>query len=80
LRGVEDDAFVYFVHSYCVVPEDRSLIATTTSYGGEFVSAVARDNVFACQFHPEKSQDVGLRILCNFGDLVRAGVAEAKPV
>jgi glutamine amidotransferase len=80
LSGVEDDAFVYFVHSYCVVPEDRSLIATTTSYGGDFVSAVARDNVFACQFHPEKSQDVGLRILRNFGDLVRARVADAKPV
>jgi glutamine amidotransferase len=72
LRGIDDDAFVYFVHSYCVVPDDESLIATTTSYGEEFVSAVARDNVFACQFHPEKSQSVGLQILRNFGDLVRA--------
>lgn len=80
LRGIEDGAFVYFVHSYCVVPEDRSLIATTTSYGGEFVSAVARDNVFACQFHPEKSQTIGLRILRNFGDLVRANAAGAQRV
>jgi glutamine amidotransferase len=79
LRGVEDDAFVYFVHSYCVVPEDRTLTATTTSYGGEFVSAIARDNVFACQFHPEKSQSVGLRILRNFGDFVRTSGADAKP-
>jgi glutamine amidotransferase len=79
LRDVDDDAFVYFVHSYFVVPEDRSLIATTTIYGEEFVSAIARDNLFACQFHPEKSQAVGLRILRNFGDVVRASGAPAQP-
>lgn len=71
LEGVGDGAYVYFVHSYCVVPEDPAVVVTTTEYGGEFVSAVARDNVFACQFHPEKSQQVGLRILQNFGRIVR---------
>lgn len=70
LDGVEDGSFVYFVHSYYVIPLDSELIATTTDYGGDFVSAVARDNVFACQFHPEKSQSVGLQILRNFGALV----------
>ena len=70
LRGIGDGAFVYFVHSYYVVPADPSLIATTTEYGIEFTSAIARDNVFATQYHPEKSQTVGLKILENFGALV----------
>jgi glutamine amidotransferase len=67
LAGVADGAFVYFVHSYYVEPADPSVIATTTDYGGDFVSSIARDNLFACQFHPEKSQQVGLAILANFG-------------
>jgi glutamine amidotransferase len=67
LQGIEDGAFVYFVHSYYVVPDDPSLTATSTEYGFEFASAVARDNVFATQYHPEKSQRVGLQILANFG-------------
>jgi glutamine amidotransferase len=67
LRGIDDGAFVYFVHSYYVVPADPSLTATSTEYGFEFASAVARDNVFATQYHPEKSQKVGLKILENFG-------------
>jgi glutamine amidotransferase len=67
LAGIDDGAFVYFVHSYCVEPRDPGLIATVTDYDGEFVSSIARDNLFACQFHPEKSQRVGLRILRNFG-------------
>jgi glutamine amidotransferase len=67
LAGVEDGASVYFVHSYYVEPRDPALIATVTDYGGEFVSSIARDNLFACQFHPEKSQRIGLRILHNFG-------------
>lgn len=71
LKGIAADAFVYFVHSYYVVCDDPALVATTTTYGDEFVSAVARDNIFACQFHPEKSQRVGLRILRNFGALVQ---------
>jgi len=54
------------VHSYYCVPEDDSLIATTTDYGYDFCSAVWKDNIFATQFHPEKSQAVGLAILTNF--------------
>jgi glutamine amidotransferase len=67
LRGIDDGAFLYFVHSYYVVPADPSLAATSTDYGVEFTSAIARDNVFATQYHPEKSQAVGLKILENFG-------------
>ncbi len=66
LAGVADDAGVYFVHGYHVVPEDSSVIATTTDYGRPFVSSVRRGNLVATQFHPEKSQAVGLRILANF--------------
>ena len=65
-EGIEDQSRFYFVHSYRVVPEDVSVIAATTDYGVRFTSAVARDNVFATQFHPEKSADTGLRLLRNF--------------
>jgi glutamine amidotransferase len=77
LAGVPDGSYVYFVHSYHVAPADESIIATTTDYGYEFVSSVRRDNIFACQFHPEKSQHIGLKILANFKDEVarRAGDA-----
>ena len=70
LRGVPEAAWVYFVHSYYVVPDDPSLAATTTDYGYEFVSAIWKDNVFASQFHPEKSQAVGLTMLSNFAKVV----------
>jgi glutamine amidotransferase len=63
LRGREH---FYFVHSYAVVPTDGAIVAATTEYGGTFVSAVAYDNVFACQFHPEKSQAAGLALLTRF--------------
>lgn len=66
LLGIPDGAHVYFVHSYAVQPRDRKVIALTTDYGGEFCSAVRQANLFACQFHPEKSQAVGLAILRNF--------------
>lgn len=66
LENIPDNSFFYFCHSYYVVPEDRSLIATTTDYGREFVSSIAKDTLFACQFHPEKSQRLGLRLLENF--------------
>jgi glutamine amidotransferase len=56
----------YFVHSYVVAPSDPSIVAATTEYGHPFVSAVAKDNVFACQFHPEKSQAAGLALLERF--------------
>lgn len=64
---IEDGSFFYFVHSYYVAPDDTAVIATTTSYGIEFTSSIQKDNIFACQFHPEKSQQVGLQLLKNFG-------------
>jgi glutamine amidotransferase len=69
LRGVPVNASVYFVHSYYVRPRDESLIAARTDYGGPFVSMIARGNLFATQFHPEKSQKVGLQLLSNFAAL-----------
>ena len=71
LRDLPEGAGVYFVHSYHVVPinGDESVIATTTDYGRPFVSSIWRDNVMATQFHPEKSQKVGLRMLQNFAEL-----------
>lgn len=69
LKGIPDKAYVYFVHSYHVVPEEDMTISTLTDYGEEFVSSIYRDNIFACQFHPEKSHNIGLQILKNFGDL-----------
>jgi glutamine amidotransferase len=70
LEGVASGDYVYFVHSFYVVPDDPSVVATTTDYGSSFVSSVATDHLFACQFHPEKSQAIGLRILANFGRFV----------
>ena len=66
LEGVPDGSHVYFVHSFHVVPEDESVIATTTDYGYDFCSAIRRGNLFATQFHPEKSSDTGLQMLRNF--------------
>jgi len=68
-RGLGASEFVYFVHSYYVVPGDASQVALETEYGERFCAAGRRDNVFACQFHPEKSQRVGLTILKNFVEL-----------
>jgi glutamine amidotransferase len=70
LEGISSGDYVYFVHSFHAVPDDNSMIATTTDYGGSFVSSIATDRLFACQFHPEKSQELGLRILANFGRFV----------
>jgi glutamine amidotransferase len=70
LAGIDEGAYVYFVHSYYVVPSQQGLIAATTDYGVEFTAAIAWRNVFACQFHPEKSQAVGLRLLANFAERV----------
>jgi len=72
LEGIGDDPFVYFVHSYYVVPSDPDLTVASTEYGVEFAAAIAWKNVFACQFHPEKSQAIGLRILENFVGRVNA--------
>ena len=64
--GVPDDSWFYFVHSYYVVPDDAALTAGESDYGGSFTCAVAQDNIFATQFHPEKSAAAGLRIYENF--------------
>jgi glutamine amidotransferase len=69
LGGLAEGTHVYFVHSYYVAPQDESVIATETDYGGRFCSMIWRDNVFATQFHPEKSQSDGLAILKNFAEL-----------
>ncbi|MFB3892225.1 MAG: imidazole glycerol phosphate synthase subunit HisH [Phycisphaerae bacterium] len=66
LKGLEQGAHVYFCHSYFAQPADAAIVAATTEYGIPFASAVWKDNVFATQFHPEKSQAVGLTILENF--------------
>jgi glutamine amidotransferase len=66
LSGLTNGTHVYFAHSYHVVPDEEDVVATRTEYGVEFVSAVWKDNIFATQFHPEKSQNVGLRLLQNF--------------
>lgn len=70
LNGIQDKAYFYFVHSFYVVPEDDSIVSTTTEYGLDFVSMIWKDNIFAVQFHPEKSQRMGLGILENFGKIV----------
>lgn len=68
-EGIEEGANVYFVHSYYVKPDNDSVIATETDYGIRFCSAIQKDNIVATQFHPEKSQDIGLRILKNFAEM-----------
>jgi imidazole glycerol-phosphate synthase subunit HisH len=71
-RGIASGSYVYFVHSYFPKPEDASVVSARTSYGETFASAIWRDNVFATQFHPEKSQKVGLQLLHNFVEIARA--------
>ena len=68
-KGIEDGEFVYFVHSYYLIADDLKDVVATTEYGVTVHASVERGNVFACQFHPEKSSDVGLKILKNFIDL-----------
>lgn len=65
-QGIESGAYVYFVHSYYLKAEDESIVAASTEYSTHIHAAVESGNVFACQFHPEKSSDVGLGILKNF--------------
>lgn len=66
LDGIPDGAFTYFVHSYYAVPTDARVVVACTDYGTEFASVLWRDNLYATQFHPEKSQAYGLRLLRNF--------------
>ena len=66
-EGIPNGSYWYFVHSFYVDPSDKTVAAATTVYGTTFVSSIWRDNVVACQFHPEKSQAVGLRLIEKFG-------------
>jgi len=76
LKGVPENSWFYFVHSYYPSPEDDSVSAVKTTYGFEFTAAVSKNNIFASQFHPEKSSDLGLKIIHNFaiqcGEKLRA--------
>lgn len=65
-RGIEEGAYVYFVHSYYLKADDQQIVKAATEYGTQIHASVERDNVFACQFHPEKSSETGLKILQNF--------------
>jgi glutamine amidotransferase len=69
LKGLPADPYMYFVHSYFVIPDRDEVVAAETEYGVPFVSMISIDNIFAMQFHPEKSQQYGLMILKNFGEL-----------
>lgn len=71
-RGIPDRSFVYFVHSFYPQPQEPGIVATRTEYGDTFASSVWKDNVFATQFHPEKSQKVGLQLLKNFVTLAES--------
>ena len=70
LKGIESGSHFYFVHSYYPQPKDESIVTTRTKYGVDFTSAIWRENVFATQFHPEKSQKFGLQLLANFVNLI----------
>jgi len=72
LRGLNDGDYLYFVHSYYVVPKDSSIVAAESNYGVDFTCMVWEKNVFGTQFHPEKSQTVGLKIYENFKELVKS--------
>jgi imidazole glycerol-phosphate synthase subunit HisH len=69
LYGIEENTRMYFVHSYYAVPEDDSCVVSRTCYGDDFCSMIHKDNIYAVQFHPEKSQDQGLKIIKNFVNL-----------
>ena len=65
-KGIDDNSYFYFVHSYHAAPDDKKIIAATTTYGETVTAAIEFENIFATQFHPEKSGDVGLHVLKNF--------------
>lgn len=70
-KGIRDNAYVYFVHSFYLQAEEESIVTATTEYGALVHASVEKGNLFACQFHPEKSSEVGLRILSNFIDIAK---------
>jgi glutamine amidotransferase len=69
-KGIKEASDVYFVHSFYVKPDDRSVVSTVTNYGIDFCSSITRGNLVATQFHPEKSQETGLHMLRNFGEML----------
>lgn len=69
LKNIKNNSYFYFVHSYYVKPKDKSIILTETEYGERFVSGIAKDNIYGVQFHPERSGDIGLKLLKNFCNL-----------
>ncbi len=71
LEGLSDGTMMYFAHSYYPAPKDETIVSSETDYGITFASSIAKDNVFAVQFHPEKSGEAGLRVLKNFGGLCK---------
>ena len=76
-KGIPDGTYFYFVHSYIPVPEDKNIICGTTDYGPEFASCISGKNLFASQFHPEKSSLVGIKLLDNFLKIVKRGEDDA---
>ena len=72
-KGLKEDDYVYFVHSYYLKAQDESIVTATTEYGTLIHASVEKGNVFACQFHPEKSSEVGLQILKNFVEITKEG-------
>ncbi len=68
-RNIDDDAYVYFVHSYFLKAKEPEIVKAVTEYGTIIDASVEKNNIFACQFHPEKSGDVGLQILKNFAEI-----------
>lgn len=77
-QGIAEDSYVYFVHSYYLAAEDEKIVAATTEYGTLIHAAVEKGNIFACQFHPEKSSDVGLKILQNFIEITKEAGMEIR--
>ena len=72
-KGLKEDTYVYFVHSYYLQAEDEGIVKATTEYGTLIHASVEKDNLFACQFHPEKSSDAGMQILRNFIEVTKEG-------
>ena len=77
-EGIQEDAYVYFVHSFYLKAADEGIVTATTEYGTLIHASVEKDNIFACQFHPEKSSEVGLRILKNFIGISKKQGTEAE--
>lgn len=75
IKGIKSGDFVYFVHSYYVLPENEDIVTAWSEYGTQFASIIAKDNIMGVQFHPEKSSFLGLKILQNYGEMIRNAAA-----